>query len=339
MDGSREQRQPSRSFPPATQPQIVRAQQKDWLHVTTLREQVEIVFRAWLGTRWITRWAAEAELFTQITYHTLTSVLHAQTLGEEYVDTWQYSAYTRTMPSVRLRAGLVLLSTLPQYLISRLRLRLAGRGRLAHALSLLPAMTEVLVDINLAAFYLFGRYYDIAHRVFRIRKISSIPENPNNPAPSYSLLGVLLSLRLLHRLYTFLQAWTQPVTANTEDIVDMDSTQKSQSTVARPLDQVYIDGQPVSALMATAKLVEVSDVQADPDNDPHTYLDVSSLTAAERAGRKCPLCLEERTGSTVTECGHVYCWTCIVGWGREKAECPLCRQSLALNKLIPIYNL
>lgn len=58
-----------------------------------------------------------------------------------------------------------------------------------------------------------------------------------------------------------------------------------------------------------------------------------------RALRKCALCLEERTASTVTECGHIFCWTCIVGWGREKAECPLCRQSLVLSRLVPVYNL
>ncbi|KAG9013995.1 peroxisome biogenesis factor 10 [Tulasnella sp. JGI-2019a] len=333
MDNDRGQNRPSGSFPPATQPQIVRAQQKDWMHVTTLREQVETVFRAWFGTRWITRWAAEAELLTQVMYHTLSSVLHTQTLGEEYVDIWQYSAHTRRMPSVKLRAALVLFSTLPQYITSRLRLQLAGRGGLAHVLSLLPAITELLVDINLAAFYLFGRYYDITHRVFGIRKISSIPDNPNNPAPSYSLLGILLSFRLLHRFYNFLQIWAQATASSGSP------TQDGKLVGQPPLDQVHIDDQPVSALMATAKLAEVSDIQADPENDPHTWLNVKALTPVERAGRKCPLCLEERTGSAVTECGHVFCWTCIVGWGREKAECPLCRQSLALNKLIPIYNL
>ncbi|KAG8873412.1 hypothetical protein FRB97_006752, partial [Tulasnella sp. 331] len=80
----------------------------------------------------------------------------------------------------------------------------------------------------------------------------------------------------------------------------MDPTQQTQSKVARPSDQVYIDDRPVSALVIAAKLAETSEIQADPENDPHTHLDVGSLTASERAGRKCPLCLEERTGSTVT---------------------------------------
>ncbi|KAK0535865.1 peroxisome biogenesis factor 10 [Tilletia horrida] len=57
---------------------------------------------------------------------------------------------------------------------------------------------------------------------------------------------------------------------------------------------------------------------------------------------RCTLCMEQRTpergNSAVTECGHIFCWDCITGWAREKPECPLCRQSLAPSRLLPIYN-
>lgn len=33
------------------------------------------------------------------------------------------------------------------------------------------------------------------------------------------------------------------------------------------------------------------------------------------------------------------CWECIVGWSREKQECPLCRQAVQLQGLLPVYNL
>lgn len=39
-----------------------------------------------------------------------------------------------------------------------------------------------------------------------------------------------------------------------------------------------------------------------------------------REARKCTLCLEEWTDPTVTECGHVFCWSCIVGWSGEKVR-------------------
>jgi peroxin-10 len=56
------------------------------------------------------------------------------------------------------------------------------------------------------------------------------------------------------------------------------------------------------------------------EEDEHTILHVPSLSPDERAARRCTLCLEERTSSCATECGHLFCWSCVMGWGREKVR-------------------
>ncbi|KAG8925880.1 peroxisome biogenesis factor 10 [Tulasnella sp. 417] len=191
-----------------------------------------------------------------------------------------------------------------------------------------------LAMINLAAFYLFGTYYDFTKRLFRIRQVTTIPEDPLNPAPTYSFLGILLALRLLHRLYSFLKSVTEP--AEEPAAISAEDEKADQTNAVQP---VMLDATSISKVSIAVKQAESSTEIVDPESDPHTLLNVAQVPPNERAERKCPLCLEERTGSTSTECGHVFCWSCIVGWGREKAECPLCRQSLALNKLVPLYNL
>ncbi|KAJ7630464.1 hypothetical protein FB45DRAFT_990492 [Roridomyces roridus] len=314
------------SFPPAQQAQIIRANQRDLFHVSSLKDQLETVLRAWLGwfhtllsvrrlnlsgTRWLSRWDKEVDLLVKLGYYSLTTARATQTLGEEYTDIWQYSASERTLPPSRFKPS----ST------TRLDDIYPDNGRhsaLRKRLKSLPGVLEVLGEINLAVFYIYGTYYDLVKRILGIRKVSSTPPNPHVRPPSYSLLGVLLGVRLLYRLVTFLRT-------------------KLEQRESSNTHETFLDERPVSMFLGP---VDPEGEPAKPaEQDERTMLDVSSIPDALRAGRNCTLCLEERTDSCATECGHLFCWSCIVGWGREKAECPLCRQSLNLTRLLPIYNL
>lgn len=81
--------------------------------------------------------------------------------------------------------------------------------------------------------------------------------------------------------------------------------------------EVYLDERPVSTLLDEKP---ESEPAMPAEEDEGTALDVASIPDALRASRNCTLCLEERTGSCATECGHLFCWNCIVGWGREKVN-------------------
>ncbi|KAJ3877529.1 Pex12 amino terminal region-domain-containing protein [Lentinula edodes] len=313
-------------FPAAQQAQIIRAHQRDLYHVSLLREQVENTARSWLGTRTLTRWDKEVELLVKLMYHGLTTGRATQTLGEEYTDIWQHSA---TVPPSRLtRAALVLLPSVPAYILSRFVNINRVSARLATLLIYLPFVLETLTDINIAVFYIRGVYYDVFRRILGVRHISSLPENPHIRPPSYSLLGVLIAVRLIYRLIMF--ARSKSSSALLEE--------KGKRVVQVSSDrETYLDDRPVS------QMLDVVDPESEPakpaEEDARTMLDVASLPPAVRASRTCTLCLEERTDTCSTECGHLFCWSCIIGWGREKAECPLCRQSLDPTRLLPIYNL
>jgi peroxin-10 len=268
-------------------------------------------------------------LLVKILYYGLTTGRATQTLGEEYTDMWQQQG-SRVPPSRLTRAALVLLPSLPAYLLTRfvnMTSVSATSPKLAALLKALPTALETLTEINLAVFYMRGVYYDVLKRLLGVRHISSLPENPHTRPPSYSLLGVLIVVRLIYRLVIFVKSKTAATVEDKRKRAIQDSSDR----------EMYLDDRPVS------QLLEVVDPESEPakpaEEDERTMLDVASLPAAVRASRICTLCLEERTDTSSTECGHMYCWSCIVGWGREKAECPLCRQSLNLTRLLPIYNL
>ncbi|KAG7450108.1 uncharacterized protein BT62DRAFT_978375 [Guyanagaster necrorhizus] len=322
------------TFPDAQQAQIIRAHQRDLYHLSSLREQTDSVLRSWLGTRWLTRRDREVDLFVKFVYYGMTVGRGIQTLGEEYTNIWQYSAATGHAPPLQwLRLALILIPTVPPYILSRATefVSMSSHPTLASILKGLPSTLQVLTEVNLAIFYFSATYYSLVKRILGIRHLSSIPDNPDIRPPSYSLLGILLTIRLLHRLATSLKqrfASEEPSAKKEKEPVGTNISSSQES---------FLDDRAISSLIGPADLE--ADTSRLTEEDGGTALDISSIPDALRAGRNCTLCLEERTDSCATECGHLFCWTCIVGWGREKAECPLCRQSLNLSHLLPIYNL
>ncbi|KAH7104760.1 Pex12 amino terminal region-domain-containing protein [Auriculariales sp. MPI-PUGE-AT-0066] len=318
-------------FPDATQAQLIRANQRDLVSVSTLRDMSSNVLRPTMGTRWLMRWEKEVDLVTRLLYLGLTSGLVNQTLGEEYVDIWQRAARTGRPPSQVRRWALVLLYCLPPYLAARQQQSSAaidGPGSLRQRiLRMLPGALEIGLETNLALFYFAGTYYSLAKRVLGVRHISSLPRDPNVQSPSYALLGVLLGIRLAYRLSTILRS----VVAR-----PLGPSAKAQEKQRQDDTEVQLDGRPVVSFLAeTTSAAE----ERNGEVDEHSALALHVIPDATRGVRRCVLCLEERTASTATECGHLFCWTCIASWGREKPECPLCRQTVELNRLWSIANL
>lgn len=150
-------------------------------------------------------------------------------------------------------------------------------------------------------------------------------------------------VRLVYRLVSYLRT-----------LRASDTTVEYRKAITDDTQETFVDDRPISSMLGPTNPDDDPVISAE--DDALTILQVSEIPEEMRAGRSCTLCLEERTASCATECGHLFCWNCIYGWGREKvsmmmsiheavteivlkAECPLCRQSLSLTKLLPVYNL
>lgn len=105
-------------------------------------------------------------------YSTHVFLQGVQTLGEEYTDIWVHSAHTGGVPSWRTGAALVLLPTLPSYMLARWGTYLPPTSRLTSLVRSVPALLETLSEINLAIFYFRGTYYNLAKRILGIRYVS-----------------------------------------------------------------------------------------------------------------------------------------------------------------------
>lgn len=153
---------------------------------------------------------------------------------------------------------------------------------------------------------------------FACSQLSTLPPpEEGHRSPRYKILGILLLFPLLRRLLTMVlpQTSSNSVLGSTPPISSSaeDDTQQPYHLPSGPL--------PLSSTPLPSS--------QPPLDVPPAAIDL----------RRCTLCLEGWTDPALTECGHVFCWACIVGWSSEKEECPLCRQAVNLSRLQPVFNL
>ncbi|KAG0072018.1 peroxisome biogenesis factor 10 [Podila epicladia] len=224
------------ALPGASQPDIIRANQKDSYYQQILKDQVKDAVREIFGSRTQHMYQTEVEVFSDLCYYSLTTLLGTQTLGEEYCDIVQIRSSTSTFPSLPRRSALVFWHVLVPYLYSKgsqeLRKRTRSQQhqhrpghRLDATLSEDPKKepSQAMIRLkgfvqnwlptlqtffkthghsaHLAVFYFFGAYYSFSKRVTGIRYIFNRKLSPGEERSGYEVLGVLIVIQLGIQFY------------------------------------------------------------------------------------------------------------------------------------------
>lgn len=120
-------------FPPAAQPEVMRAAEKDEEYLTTICEACSDAVRHLFGTRTAVAYQNEAHLAGRVLYYLLTTGVGLQTLGEEYCSIAQVAGQEGLPATPGRRMLLVFTHTVFPYLAERLSARAAARGTALQA--------------------------------------------------------------------------------------------------------------------------------------------------------------------------------------------------------------
>ncbi|PWY69552.1 hypothetical protein BO70DRAFT_365818 [Aspergillus heteromorphus CBS 117.55] len=351
-------------YPFATSPDIIRSHEKDVFLTGSLTGQAHSIVRSLRGARYAHTHSDAIKHLTEILYFTLTTLAGNRTLGEEYCDLVQLEDDTLQLPSLSRRVGYILSSILLPWTLQRIlpafRQRLRSKlersiarqqlraaqtkGTLEQAkskssskppslftkLRLQKYILEHLDSItsqspvyalSIATFYFTGAYYHLSKRFWGLRYVFTKKLEENEQRIGYEVLGVLLVLQIAVQGVLHIKK------------VGASLNQEEQETGAESGGASLHGDSPISSLEnpASLPLLPATSARYDFSEDSNA---IPWIPAGQQ--RKCTLCLELFKDPSVTTCGHVFCWTCVRDWVREKPECPLCRQEVLLSKVLPL---
>ena len=332
----------SYAYPPASAPDIIRSNQKDIHQTTILQTQLTSILRRLYGSRFVHAHDTALQSLSSLFYLSLTTLLGNRTLGEEYCGIHQTESSTSKLPSIERRSGYILSVVLLPYLLNRSlpSIRARIKQRLEHRLLKTPtdtpsykAQTYLLENLNaatslapiyaltLTAFYFSGTYYHLSKRLFGLRYQFSRSLRPGEDkgGSGYEVLGALLVVQMITQAYLHIQDILSNAHNTTITTSDYDG-RHGENTKTRLEQSTHTPHLPDDGTAARYDLANEETM--------------SWLQPVQQ--RKCTLCLEGMKDPSVTTCGHVFCWSCITGWLRERPDCPLCRQGTGEAHVLPL---
>ena len=299
-------------------PSLIKSNQKDVYYVGHMHEMISgIIKRIVCPKTWLS-WHAELHLFAEILYFGLTTLSGRQTFGEEYSNILQVSPkgsleLDYKTPSWLRRVSFLMLQTLGPFIIRKwlTKLRsLLSRGahnasdetkqKFCKILDGLQTAIRIASQFHLAFFYLTATHYHLAKRVASVKYMSLVEGTFDLKASNpYSPLGLLLLIQLGLELASLAQGYLDSMALGMRD-------------------------------------AEVISVRSETENIG--TIETAPKGSSQELSLRCSLCLGNVKAPAATQCGHVFCWHCIIPWCSREKACPICRTSSNPQQIVFLHH-
>ena len=296
----------------ATIAQLLRSGQRDEQYLSQLNNELNQLIQYWFGIR---RWIQLRQYLPQMSeflYYSVTTLSGLQTLGEEYVNIVQTDGNKLLVPKLLRRFVAILMQILSPHLMSTLLQHMSRR--IENREKPLPSIV------------------DSHQRREQLLKLIPIIEQ---------------SFKLIHRIHLilfYLNGNYYHLSKRVADIryvsINRSISERSDSqsrTIFKVLGYLSLCQLSISLIVRLYSIQNSIFSPIDPKLNSNLNR-VSDQTSEVEVIQRCSLCLEKRKNTSVTPCGHLFCWYCILEWLQMKSECPLCREPLDSSRVVFLQN-
>ncbi|XP_062538339.1 peroxisome assembly protein 10-B [Armigeres subalbatus] len=290
----------------AGQAEIIRTIQKDQTYIDEIRSQLSDILLLVSQRNWF-KYNHLCKLIAEVLYHHYAIVHNLQTLGEEYTGIIQVDSNYVMLPNKALQIFSILLEYGGEHVVDRILTRL--QTEIDRSQEMLPEAKErfvkLLDGLKFIVPYVRGfhtsAFYICGGKYHISKRLTGI---------NYILIRNWLKEN--HSIYGF----------RILGVVTL--LQLLLSLVVKWSEQ--------------RRKVRISSAKGETSSQQWTVVPVASESAHVSRSSKCSLCMEMAVDLSATQCGHLFCWVCILNWLDERPICPICREAIKKSRVIRLQN-